>query len=229
MNENEEIRCKKVMLQALDEKHPATIGDLVGIVKETTKQDEKIIIRVVGSLIRQDIIQVNGKLPEKPALLYNLIKRIPILGKDVPLLREPQIRAFMIILFFSVISWFLVLPLGDNPFLLPARLAFVGPDLCFMPGFALMLAWYPLSSKTLDFSLLNKASMNNDEIENEHIGIFGMVSYSICFSVGLLVLFGILIPIDLVVMLSILTIIKGFCFFHSLRLIFKIKDPYREI
>ncbi|MEX2754160.1 MAG: hypothetical protein Q6365_002120, partial [Candidatus Sigynarchaeota archaeon] len=153
---------------------------------------------------------------------------------------EPLFKAIFTIIVFNAISWLIIIAFQTSMMLAPFRIVFHGIDLLFLPGFALTLSWYPFPSKRFDFTkLIKKSFVHNgraarDQGHARTLDILTRIGYSICYSIGLIILAGFLIGLlgfgfNIIIMHGLFTIIEGLVIIDMIVKIYKIKDPFLHI
>ncbi len=244
-----------IVYEVLDAEKPGTIQQLVKRIGKrinATQNEIVSLLRVMaksGELkLKQDVCaskassyQDNIDSGSRPALRHTrgLIFRF-FNYMIIPFRNETITKALSLILIFNVISWVIIFFFQTSLILAPFRIIFNGVNLFFLPGFAMTIAWYPFSSAQLDFTRLeHKAKARDGRIvedrrRDRELDLLTRVAYSICYSIGLVILVGFLIGLlglgfNIMVMHGIFTIIELLVISVVIVKVQKIRDPYLNL
>ncbi|MHA1681811.1 MAG: hypothetical protein ACTSUE_12445 [Promethearchaeota archaeon] len=221
-------------LSFVNETKPRTVEAAVDAFSNESGRDKEEVLGLIFGLVKSGKLPVKGefRVHSPSGILHSVVKKLPFLGRDAPILKEPQVRSCAVILFFMVLGWFLITVFHESEVLLPFRVFFLGVDFLFMPGFSLLLIWYPINTATLDFTKLdarnNSKSDGNDDGSGT-INTISRITFSTCISLAIIVLVGAILPINILLMNVILSSVKILSILYIVIHINKLKDPYRGI
>ncbi len=182
----------------------------------------------------------NSHQPRRFSLVGFVRRVVNVLVQLLPYRNENVLKALSSVLVFNTISWIIILFFQTNVMLGPFRIIFHGINLLFLPGFTMTILWYPFPSALLDFTKLDRkirvrdGRVLEDQSRVRVLDPFARVTYSICYSIGLVILLGFLIGLlgngfDIKLMQSLLSAIEIVIIFVVLFRLQKILDPYLNI
>nr|MDO8084283.1 hypothetical protein [Candidatus Sigynarchaeum springense] len=231
-----------IVHEILRAEKPSTVQQLVIGINKRTNASTKDVVALLRDMERSGALKTKRVIqPAWPRWFQDLLGRFPFLKSFLfQYMAEPLIKAMSIIIVFNAISWLTIIAFQTNVALAPFRIIFHGIDLFFLPGFALTILWYPFPSTQLDFTkLIRKSTFNKDHAARDRgherrLDIPTRVAYSMCYSIGLVIIAGFLIGIlgfgfNIIIMHGLFTVIELLVMVVMIVKIYKIKDPYLHI
>jgi hypothetical protein len=221
---------------------PGTVQQLANGIRGRTNATLSEIVALLRVMTRSGELKVKQELRAPSPSLYRAFVHMPRPFKVLLLLykNETVIKALFFVLVFNAISWIIIIAFQTSVMLAPFRIIFHGVNLLFLPGFAMTILWYPFPSARLDFTRLDRRSnvrdgrIVKDKNRAKVLDPLTRVAYSICYSIGLVILAGFFIGLlgygfDINIMLSLLTAIEMDVVVAVIIKIQKLRDPYFNI
>ncbi|MBN2152148.1 MAG: DUF1616 domain-containing protein [Candidatus Lokiarchaeota archaeon] len=231
-----------VVHEVLRAERPHDVQELVNVVSKRLDAPASDVVSFLRGMVRSGELKV--KQPARssvPGRLGAFLERHPLLAVLLRRYRtEPVIKAIAAIIVFNEISWLIIAAFQTSSALAPFRIVFHGVSLLFLPGFALTILWYPFPSEYLDFTKLDRRLKARDgraaagDTRARGLDPLARVAYSICYSVGLVILCGFLIGIlgfgfNITMLHGLLTIIEFAVICVTVYKIQRIRDPYLNL
>jgi hypothetical protein len=224
-------------------RQPVTVQQLADdVIRETGASKHAVVVMLKSMVCSGELrVKSHSKCDWIPPLLRRFLEAHPFLKSLLQQYKtEALFKALSLLLVLNAISWIIILAFQSNAPLAAFRIIFHGINLLFLPGFAFTISWYPFPSKNWDFNTLVRTTKESDGRKGEDqnhqrvLDPITRVAYSICYSIGLVVLVGFLIGLlglgfNITIMLGLFTTIEWLVIVDVIIKIHKLLDPYLHI
>lgn len=224
---------REEILAVVGKHGPATISDLLDLLARDIARDGAADLQAVRKLVAE------GAIPLLPVVRDSWVDKIlPRSSRPFALVRalasEAPVRALAFIVVMNLLCWVLVVLTSMHPVIVATRVAVLAPGFLFVPGFALVAAWYPYPARGPRGVAGNVPARANGQVAPGSPWILARIAYATCYSVALVVLFGFLLAmvgarLDPRVLLACLTLVEAVASLSILRRVARAFDPYNAL